>query len=101
MPGIFLSQTLTFENVTEVAVAIGTKNLNSPTIGISLPANGSRNLIVESWPATARVELVLRAVQRGFAAATDVGARGKMLVVLTSEGVLGAFVFNHPSFIGS
>ena len=57
--GVFTGKSLSKKNVAQVAVTVGTENLSSLPVGVRLPANGSRNFVVKTWPAAVAVEFVL------------------------------------------
>jgi len=53
---------LSCEHVAQVASAINTLNLSSHSVGVSEVLHGSRYFLIERWPATMGVELILGAV---------------------------------------
>lgn len=92
MAGVLLSEALASENMAEMSSTVVAQNFNPASVGIRFTTHGARDFIVESRPAAAGVEFVLRAVEWRFAAAADVGTFGKVLVVLAGEGIFRAFV---------
>ena len=75
MTRILLSKSLSFENVTQVPLAIVANDFNSHAVGVRVTINGTSNLIVERRPAASAVEFVIGCVEFGVALATDVSAR--------------------------
>lgn len=84
---------LSLEDVTEMATTVGADNLGTlhtkGAVGVS--GHSTRNGIEESWPAAARLELVVGLVERSVAAGAGVDTlRGHVLVKVTAIGGLGA-----------
>ena len=58
-----------------------------------MPCHGAGNGVVERWPATSTLELVLRSVERRIATGASIHAGIRsVLVVLADEGSFGAFL---------
>jgi hypothetical protein len=74
---------LTKEDVAEVSPAVVALNLDSIAVRISQTLDGCGDLIVESRPATVRVELVIGAIEFGVAAAAEVSAGLVKVIVFT------------------
>lgn len=102
MPGVFGSHSFPFKYVTEVAAAIGTHNLGPfHTKGsVGMANNGTRNFIVERWPAAAAFKLVRRAVQRCIAPATNKHTRRLMGIIFAGKGSFRAFMHDNLFFFG-
>jgi hypothetical protein len=64
MPRVPGGEPLSLEHVTQVGSAAGALNLRTLTVRVGHATNGPRNLLIEGGPATVRVELVLRTVER-------------------------------------
>src|SRR5688572_17291812 len=97
VPGVRRCEPLADEDVAEVPATGGAFDLDTTAIGVRQPPHGTGDLLIERWPAAARVELCIRDVERRVAPSADVGALDKEVVVLAGEWPLGAFVHDHPS----
>lgn len=73
MADILVGQSLADKDMPEVSAAVLAEDLRPSSIGIEQLTNGTRNLIVKTWPATAGMKLVLRTIEWGVAATTDIG----------------------------
>ena len=58
MPNILLRETLAFEDVAEMAVAVFAQDLNPVSVGVAFVPHGSGEFVVKTRPATARMKLV-------------------------------------------
>lgn len=86
--------TLSLEDMAEVAAAVRTNDLSPlhAKAAVCMAGHGARDTVEVSGPAAARFEFVVRLVQRRIAAGASVDTgRGHVLVILASEGRLGAF----------
>jgi hypothetical protein len=72
MTGIFTGVSLTQENMTKVAVTVGTNDLGPAPVCIRYPFNSSLDLIVEAWPPALTVKFIGGTVERSVASAAHV-----------------------------
>ncbi|GAB3288932.1 hypothetical protein GCM10027297_34420 [Parahaliea aestuarii] len=98
MTDILDRQHLALKDMPEMPIAVGTKYLGAPTIGIHFSPHCAGYLVVEAGPPTMRGKLVFGTVQRCFTAAAKVKARPKKIIVLTAERAFSAFLDNDPVF---
>ena len=75
MANVLLCKTFSFENVTEVTVAVLAENLDSKAVCIGLAAHGTFDLIIKAWPTAVAREFVFGQVERSVALPTDIGPR--------------------------
>ena len=99
MPDVFLGQTLAFENVSEMAVAVFAKNFDSKSVRVAFVPDRSWQFVIETGPPTSRMKLVGRSVQRSVAATADVKPVVLIVEVLASSGPLGSLSQDDPFFV--
>jgi len=90
------------EDVAQVAAAVGAHDLGARHAqgAVFVAGHGAWDAIEVGRPAAARLELVVGLVERGVAPGTVVDALvGEVLVVLSREGALGAFLPEHPELL--
>jgi hypothetical protein len=95
---VLCGEALTLEYVAEVTAAVRAEDFNPNAVCIDFPPNSPFNLIVETWPTAMRVKLVLGFIQWCFAAATDINAGFKEVVVLPRERHLRTFINDDSLF---
>ncbi len=100
MSGVFGGKTFAFKNVAQVTAAGGAEDFRTPAVGVGTAAPGSGHFVVKTGPAAAGVELVAGAVQRGPAAAADIGSVGLVVPVAAAEGRFRGPRFNNGLFFG-
>ena len=59
MAGVGWGKALTHEDVAQVATAVDALHLYPHTVGVGKMLHGSGYFLVEGWPATVRVELIV------------------------------------------
>ena len=85
MSGVFFREVLPDEDVSQMSAAVGALNLCAHAVRVRQPLNRAWDLLVETWPTTARLKLVLRTIQRSAAAFADIGAFIPESKVFTGE----------------
>ena len=100
MAGILGGEAFAFEDVAQMAAAVGTDDLDTPAVGVQDACYGSFYLVIKAGPAAERVELVIGPIQGGVALFAGVEAGSVMHVVLASERTLCAFVDKDTFFFG-
>ena len=76
MPDVLLSQTLAFEDMAEMAVAVFTENFDSKAVSVTFVSDCSWQFIVKTWPPAPRMKFVGGTVERRVTATADVKAVG-------------------------
>ena len=100
MAGIARGELLPLKDVAEVAPAVGALDLHPLPVRVGEAANRPGDLPVEGWPATMRIEFVVRAVERCTTPLALVRSGGEESVVLARERRLGPLVDDDP-FLGA
>ena len=90
---------LSCEHVTQVASAIDTLNFSSHSVGVRQVLHGAWYFLIERWPATMGVELVLGAVQRRVASSAGINSRFKKAIVFPRKSRLRSLAFDYVSFL--
>jgi hypothetical protein len=98
VPRVLRGEALAEEDVPQVAAAGRTLDLDPLTVRVRKPLHRAGDLLVEARPATARVELGVRDIERCVTAAAHVRALLEEVVVLTAERGLRALVNDDPRF---
>src|SRR5688500_10052882 len=96
MPCVLRRETLTDEDVAEMAAAGGAFDLDAMPVRIRQPANGAFYLLIERRPTAAGVELRVRDIERRLARPADVRALDEEVVVFAGERRLGPLVHDDP-----
>lgn len=99
MPRIFFGEVLACEDVPEVGAAVDALDFRSHSVWIWLSYDGSRNFVVEAWPAAVGFKLVFRTVKFCTASLTNVGAFFPESVVFACKWHLCAFVYYDLFFL--
>lgn len=92
MTRVLLCEALADKNVPQVSAAVSTLNLRSHPIWVRQPFHSAGDFVVEAWPATVGIKLVLGTVKFGATPFADVGAFLPKRVVFASERHLSSFV---------
>ena len=79
--------------------AILAQDFSSPAVSIGLTTNGTFNFVIETWPATARMKLGGRLIERRIAASTNVSAGRIVVVELARAGTFGTLVLDDVRFL--
>ena len=98
--GIFVGQAFPFEDVAEVAAAMGTDDLGATPVCVRVPPNSSRIFFIEAGPAAAGVEFSLSRIKWVVAPPANKRAGRKEPVVLTAERPFRTLVDDYSFFIG-
>ena len=98
MADILGRESLAGEHMAQMSSAFRADDLGPASVGVGNAPDRSLDLVIETGPAAARIELVRRAVKRLAALPAAVDARLVVVVILAGEGPLGALVDDHPFF---
>ena len=82
-----------------MSAATGTDDLSPHAVSIRNPLHRTRNLIIETRPPTARIELVIRTIQRGIATFAEIRALLPEIVIFAREGRLRRLMNDNPLFL--
>jgi len=95
MSGVLRGESFSQENMTQVAVTVGTQDLRSVTVSVGFSFDSSLDLIVKAGPSTVAVKFILRLVEWGIALFANIDSLLIMIHVLTSPGSLGPFLKDY------
>lgn len=98
VPGIFGRESFAFEYVPQVSAAGVAKNFDATAVGVRHLFDCTGNFIVKTRPATARIEFVLRAVQRCIALAAKISTSSFEIIIFASKRPLGSFFQDDVGF---
>ena len=99
MARVLRRQFFSRENMAQMRAAVGADDFNSVSVGISNPLDRSGKFIVKTRPAAAGFEFCRRVIKRIIAAAADIGAGRKKIVILAAKGPLGGFADDNAFFL--
>lgn len=101
MAGVERGEALALEDVTEMSTAMSAGDFGAAAVGIDGAFDCAGDFEIEGGPAAAGVELVRGLVERGVAAAADVGAGLIEFFVVAAEGSFGSLVQDDALFFRS
>ena len=99
MPSVGGGKALSRKHVTQMAAAAGALDLGSHTVGVRQPVDGSRHLLIEGWPATMSVKLVIGSIKLSIAPPADIHTFLIGVVVLPRERPFRALSFDYVSLL--
>src|SRR6185437_3176601 len=100
MAGVLGREPLTLEHMAKVGPTGHALDLHALSVRVGKLAHRACHFLVETRPATARMELCVRNVERRLAPATNVRAFFEEVVVLAGEWAFRALVDKHSLFFG-
>lgn len=100
MAGVLLGEAFTFEDVAQMAAAVGADYLRAAPVRVRMSLDTVRIFFIKTRPAAARLEFCLRRVKRVVAAATDKRARRIQRLVLAGERPFRSLVDDDSLFLG-
>ena len=100
MAGVLLCKAFVFEDVAQVAAAVGANYLRATPVRIPMALHTPWVFIIEARPAATRLEFSLRRIERVVAASTNKSAGRKQCLVLAAERPFRSLVDDDSLFVG-
>ena len=100
MAGVLPRKAFAFEDVAQVAAAMGADYLYATAVGVRMALHASRVFFIKARPAAARFEFSLRRIKWVIATTTNKGAARKQCLVFAAERTFRSFVDDDSLFIG-
>ena len=98
---LLVGKTFVEKDMTQMRSALVADDFGTHTVGIGQTLYGTLYLVVERWPATARIELIFRPIQWRIAPTADVGTRTFVVKIFATKRAFGIFVDDNTLFFGS
>lgn len=98
VPGIFGCEPFAFKYVSQVSAASVAQNFYATAIGVRHLFDCTGDFVVKTRPAAARIEFVLRAVQRCIALSAKIGTCSFKIIIFARKRPFGSFFQDDVGF---
>lgn len=99
MARVLIRKTFAFEDVAQVTATVGADDLRATSVRIRNALHASREFVIETGPAAARLKLRFRRIQRVVAAPANEGSGRIKRFVLAAERPFRSLVDDDSFFI--